>query len=70
MLTECAVQHFGSRLSVAKALNLTKSAVYQWGKVVPHWSATRLERLTDGQLCVDETLYDRHGNRLHETFPE
>lgn len=50
--------HFGSsQAAVARALNITKSAVSQWPDLVPLKSALRLQALTNGQLTVDMALY-------------
>lgn len=51
------IAHFGSMPAVAAALGVTRSAVHQWGEVVPYWSAKRLAEISP--LVLDESLYDR-----------
>jgi DNA-binding transcriptional regulator YdaS (Cro superfamily) len=46
--------------AVARAIGITKSAVSQWGEVIPEAMAYRLERYTEGTkgaLTVDPSLY-------------
>ncbi len=51
------IEHFGSALSLAVFLGLNKSAVSQWGNVIPEKQALRLERLTNGELKYEPNLY-------------
>jgi len=55
--TKTAIAHFGSAMALAKALGLTKGAVSHWGEVIPEKNALKLERITDGKLVYDESLY-------------
>lgn len=57
MKKAAVVKFFGSQIAVAKALNITKSAVSQWPEIVPLKSALRVQSLTAGQLPVDMALY-------------
>ena len=58
MYTKTALEHFNnSRMAIARILNLSKSAVYQWEEIVPHASAERLQKITGGKLKVDRSLY-------------
>lgn len=50
MKTKDAISHFGNKLKLAKALNVSKSAISQWGDDVPELRAFQIERLTGGQL--------------------
>ncbi|MCS6114488.1 Cro/CI family transcriptional regulator [Shewanella baltica] len=52
MKTKDAISHFGNKLKLAKALNVSKSAISQWGDDVPELRAFQIERLTDGQLMA------------------
>jgi DNA-binding transcriptional regulator YdaS (Cro superfamily) len=52
MKTKEAISHFGNKLKLAKALNVSKSAVSQWGEDVPELRAYQIERLTRGALKV------------------
>jgi len=51
------IAHFGSVGAVAAALKIKGAAVSQWGALVPARRAYQLERLTNGALKVDESLY-------------
>lgn len=57
MLSKTVFKHFGSPLHAARALGITKSAVYQWGEVVPYASAKRLTEIAP-VLTIDPSLYD------------
>jgi len=52
-------KHFGGALATAKAFGVTKSAVYQWGEVVPELIAYKAQVLTAGRLQVDPAAYER-----------
>lgn len=68
MLTETALNHFNnSRIAIARVLGLTKSAVHQWGVVVPKASAENLQKITGGKLKVDPSLYNP--KTLHPIYP-
>ena len=57
MKTSDAVRHFGSRVKIAAALSCTRSAVYQWGEIVPEGSAYKLQALAKGKVKVDPAAY-------------
>lgn len=57
MRTATALQHYGTKSSIARALGITKSSVSKWGELVPPDQAKALEVLTDGALPVDWRLY-------------
>lgn len=57
MLTKSVIEHFGSRLKVARALGIQKAAVYKWGEMVPPLRAAQLERLTGRKLRFDPDQY-------------
>lgn len=58
MLKTDVLAHFDhSPLAIARALNISRSAVNQWPEVVPLKSALRLESVTDGELQVRMDLY-------------
>ncbi|MCL1088045.1 Cro/CI family transcriptional regulator [Shewanella profunda] len=50
MKTKDAIKHFGNKAKLAKALNISKSAITQWPDDVPALRAFQIERLTGGQL--------------------
>lgn len=63
MLTKDAETHFGGRSGILRALNnRTKSAIYQWGDIVPLRAAMELEQLSAGALKVDLALYKKSGH--------
>lgn len=47
----------GAKIKIANSLGLTSGAISQWGEVIPKKSAYELERITDGELKVDHSLY-------------
>jgi hypothetical protein len=51
------VAHFGSQSRVARALNITRSAVNRWPDVIPEGVAYKLQVVTAGHLRVDPLLY-------------
>lgn len=66
MLTKDAETHFGGRAGIVRTLgNRTKSAIYQWGEVVPLMAAYELAAKSQGALSVDMSLYKRNGHVNH-----
>lgn len=51
-LTE-AVEYFGSKTALAKAINVGKSAVTLWGDQIPQGRQYQIEILTKGKLKAD-----------------
>jgi hypothetical protein len=55
------LKHFdpdgGTLQSTADALNITKSAVSQWGDIIPEGMAYKIQVITAGMLRVDPALY-------------
>jgi transcriptional repressor of cell division inhibition gene dicB len=56
MKTKQAISYFGNKLKLAKALNVSKSAISQWGDDVPELRAYQIERLTRGALKVNPVI--------------
>ncbi|ABE56543.1 conserved hypothetical protein [Shewanella denitrificans OS217] len=56
MKTKQAISYFGNKLKLAKALNVSKSAISQWGEDVPELRAYQIERLTRGALKVNPVI--------------
>lgn len=52
MNTDDAVEYFGSKAALARALGIRKGAVSQWGDTIPQGRAYQIEVLTGGQLKV------------------
>ena len=50
MKTSEAIEHFGSKIKIARALNVAPAAVTQWGEEVPRGRACELQILTRGKL--------------------
>jgi DNA-binding XRE family transcriptional regulator len=65
MYIRTALDFYGTRAAVAKALGYTRQAVYAWERrsdLVPELCAIRLSRASAGNLRYDPALY-------HETVP-
>ncbi|ECJ2444979.1 Cro/Cl family transcriptional regulator [Salmonella enterica subsp. diarizonae] len=52
-----AVDIFGSKAAIARALGVSQPAVTRWGETIPKGRALELEKLTDGALKCDLSLY-------------
>ncbi len=60
MLKTQALAHFDqNHTALAKAIGVTRSAVSQWGPIVPWFAAVELEKATEGKLRVVNALYSR-----------
>tara|TARA_R110000744_G_C19287438_1_gene554299 strand:- start:8 stop:220 length:213 start_codon:yes stop_codon:yes gene_type:complete len=59
MLKATAISHFGTQTALAARLNIKPPAVSAWKEVIPYGRALELERMTDGALSYDESLYPR-----------
>ncbi|WP_337049875.1 Cro/CI family transcriptional regulator [Serratia fonticola] len=57
MYTKDAIAYFKTKAALAKAAGVRKPTVYGWGELVPEGRAARLERLTNGALKYDLSLY-------------
>lgn len=57
MYTCEAVRHFGNKTKLAEALEVTSGYVSQWGDLVPELQAARLEKITQGVLIYEPSLY-------------
>lgn len=51
------VEYFHSNRAIAKVLGVTPQAVGQWRDIVPERVALKLERITNGALKYDPSLY-------------
>ncbi|MGO3406779.1 Cro/CI family transcriptional regulator [Marinomonas sp.] len=47
----------GNQSEVSRALGISRSYVSAWPELVPELQAMKLERLTDGALQYDASLY-------------
>jgi len=52
MRTQRAVEHFGGIPELARALGITRHAIYQWGSEVPQLRQYQLEKITGGKLMA------------------
>ena len=57
MYKDSIITHFNGTTKTAEALGVTHSAVCQWGKIIPEKQALKVERLTNGSLKYDPSLY-------------
>ncbi|MCU7961179.1 Cro/CI family transcriptional regulator [Shewanella sp. SW32] len=55
MKTSDVIAHFGSKAKIAKALNLTKGSISQWGETVPELRAFQIEKITNGKLKTNHS---------------
>jgi DNA-binding XRE family transcriptional regulator len=65
MYIRTALDHYGSRANLARAIGYTRQAIYAWerrGALVPEICAVRLARASGGRLRYDPTMY-------HEPVP-
>lgn len=51
------VDFFGTQREVAKAIGVSDQAVSAWPELIPKGAALELEKLTDGALKCDLSLY-------------
>lgn len=57
METQRVVDLYGTKAAIARALDISQVAVTRWGNVVPKGRALELERITNGELKCDLSLY-------------
>ena len=62
------IAFFGSQIAIAKALNLTRSAVSAWGDI-PLLRQLQLEELTCGKLKADRTGAAMNTKKCMDTKP-
>lgn len=51
------IRYFGSQSKVSSALRISRQAVNKWPDLIPEAAALRLEKITDGALEYEESLY-------------
>ena len=61
MKTDNVLQRYENATAVATALGISLQAVCKWGDIVPHYSATELHRLSDGQIPLEPEHYGPGG---------
>ncbi len=57
MFKKDVIKFFGKSKDVCAVLELSSGSVSQWGAVIPEKQALRLEKLTNGALQYDSSLY-------------
>jgi hypothetical protein len=62
MKKDDVVQFFGNQTKAAERLGVTKSAVSQWGELVPEKIAYRAQYESGGVLKFDATVYRKKEN--------
>ncbi|MEO9655933.1 Cro/CI family transcriptional regulator [Marinomonas sp.] len=58
MFKSDAIKHFKTSTAIWSALGITSGAVSQWPELIPEKQALRLERITNGVLKYDPSLYE------------
>lgn len=51
--TKTVIEHFGGVAKLAKALNISRAAIYQWGDEVPDSRVYEIHVRSGGVLTVD-----------------
>lgn len=57
MKKQDVLEYFKTPTAVAKTLGVTVGAISQWDDIIPEKSAFRLNKITNGALKYDETMY-------------
>ncbi|RDH41423.1 Cro/Cl family transcriptional regulator [Zooshikella ganghwensis] len=51
-----AVEYFGNKISIAKALGISSASISKWGEKVPKLRAYQLQVITNGALKADSLI--------------
>ncbi|MFZ4219176.1 Cro/CI family transcriptional regulator [Enterobacter ludwigii] len=70
MKTIDAVSLFGSKAAVARALCISAVAVTRWRGLIPKGAALELEKITNGALKCDLSLYKSRPRKNKRTSPK
>ena len=57
MKVETALDFYKTQQLLGKALGISQAAVSKWGRLMPEKQALKLERITDGALKDEPSLY-------------
>lgn len=60
------IAFFKTKSALAKALGITPGAITQWKEIIPEKQAYRLMHLTDGELKINRTLYEKKACTVKE----
>lgn len=59
MFKSDVLKHFGGTSKTASALDISHSAVCQWGEVIPEKQAMKVERISKGKIKYNPSLYEK-----------
>lgn len=62
MLKAEVIEHFGGVSKTASILGISHPAVCRWGDVIPQKQAFVIERITEGKLKYEASLYQKSTN--------
>lgn len=57
MKKNTVITYFKSGVNTAKALHISKASVSGWGEIIPEKQALKLEKITNGELKYEPSLY-------------
>ncbi|HAT1683134.1 TPA: hypothetical protein I8Y21_003856 [Klebsiella oxytoca] len=63
MNTQEAVDFFGTKAAIGRALDISQVAVTRWGDIIPKGAALELEKITNGALKCDLSVYKNRPRR-------
>lgn len=70
MKTADVIAFYGTKAAAARALNVHRLAIYQWGDNVPFARQFEIEVKTGGFLKSDYTLAKEHRNAIRQACKE
>jgi len=56
------ISHYGTATKVATAIGVSKATVSLWKEVIPWKYALLIEKVSDGQLKYDHSMYQENDN--------
>ena len=63
MTYDQVLQHFGTQVKIAAALEMTQGSVSAWEGIVPPFRQLQIERVTGGKLVADGDVFTRKAVR-------
>lgn len=60
MKTVEAVEHYGNKAAVARALGISPAAITKWGEFPPDEKQIALQRETSGQLKAETEVVEKY----------
>lgn len=64
------INYFGGVCKTAEALGIKHPSVSEWPEIIPEGRAYQLEKITNGKLKVDVSLYQRLTVLRHKNTTE